>query len=287
MIRIFLFLSLVLNLCFADISEYFPPLTGRVVDDANILSQTTKQDLASMLKAEDDNSTNQVVIVTLNSLYGYSIEEFGNKLARHWGIGQKDKNNGVLLLIAPYDRKTRIEVGYGLEGLLTDKISHEIITYVMIPEFKKGDFNTGVLNATKHILAVLNGDGSFSRADKIEEEKDFSKLGIIFTFFSGFILLLLGSRFKKQKLVRAGGSLALGTFAGIFAMIKMPDTGLIVFFIFVAIFAIYAYFILFNNSGKSSGGYRSSSGFGGRSFGGGGFSGGGGSFGGGGASGSW
>ena len=121
----------------------FPKLTGRVVDEANILSSQTRQRIESASAAHEQKSGNQVAVVTLKGLQGYTIEEYGYQLGRHWAIGQKGKNNGVLLIIAPVERKVRIEVGYGLEGALTDALSKYIIESRILPAFKSSDYNAG------------------------------------------------------------------------------------------------------------------------------------------------
>src|SRR5262245_1240 len=113
----------------------FPTLTGRVVDEANILDPSTRAALTDKLTDLEAKTTDQLVIVTLTSLQGTSIEDFGVQLGRRWQIGQQGKNNGVLLIVAPSDRKVRIEVGYGLEGTLTDAISKLIIENAIVPRF--------------------------------------------------------------------------------------------------------------------------------------------------------
>jgi uncharacterized protein len=145
----------------------FPALTGRVVDDAHIFSASTQSELTSMLARHEQATGQQVVVVTLPSLQGYSIEEFGYQLGRDWGIGQKDKNTGVLLIVAPKEHKVRIEVGYGLEGQLTDAQSRVIIERDITPQFKRGDFNAGVLAGTTTILKVLGGDASAASASGV------------------------------------------------------------------------------------------------------------------------
>ena len=97
-------------------------------------------------------------MVTLDSLQGYTIEDYGYQLGRYWGIGQKGKNTGALLIVAPKEHKVRIEVGYGLEGTLTDAISATIIQNYILPSFKRGDYNAGVLAGTTSILSVLGGN---------------------------------------------------------------------------------------------------------------------------------
>ena len=136
----------------------FPPLTGRVVDDAGVLSASTQSQLTDMLAAHEAATGEQVVVVTLDSLQGYTIEDYGYQLGRYWGIGQKGKNTGAILIVAPKEHKVRIEVGYGLEGTLTDAISATIIQNYILPSFKRGDFDAGVMAGTKSILSVLGGN---------------------------------------------------------------------------------------------------------------------------------
>jgi uncharacterized protein len=100
------------------------------------------------------------VVVTLKSLQGTSIEDFGVELGRHWRIGQKDKNNGALLIVAPNERKVRIEVGYGLEGALTDAVSRLIIENAITPRFRAGDFAGGITRGVDDIISVLTGDAA-------------------------------------------------------------------------------------------------------------------------------
>jgi uncharacterized protein len=143
----------------------YPALSGRVVDEAGVLSASTKSGLAEMLAQHERSSGGQqVVVVTLKSLQGLTIEDFGYQLGRHWGIGQKDKNTGALLIVAPAERKVRIEVGYGLEGTLTDALARSIIERDIVPAFKRGDLNGGVLAGTASIIRVLGGDASAPEA---------------------------------------------------------------------------------------------------------------------------
>ena len=101
----------------------FPALSGRVVDEAGLLTPAQTQSLTQALAAAEQNTSNQLVVVTLPDLQGYDIADYGYQLGREWGIGSKENDNGVLLIVAPNDRKVRIEVGYGLEGVLTDALS--------------------------------------------------------------------------------------------------------------------------------------------------------------------
>ncbi len=158
--RISYIICLLLPLLWAGVAcagTQFPALTGRVVDDAHLLSPNTMAQLTQELADYERKTTNQVVVVTLPSLQGQSIEDFGYQLGRHWGIGQKGKDNGVLLVVAPHERKVRIEVGYGLEGTLTDGASSQIVHDAILPDFKAGHIERGIVDGTESILAVLNG----------------------------------------------------------------------------------------------------------------------------------
>jgi uncharacterized protein len=136
----------------------FPPLTGRVVDEAGVLDATARAALTEALADLEKKTTNQLVVVTLKSLQGTSIEDYGYQLGRRWEIGQKDRNNGALLIVAPTERKVRIEVGYGLEGTLTDAISKFIIETSILPRFKAGDFPGGIKRGVEDLIQVLSGN---------------------------------------------------------------------------------------------------------------------------------
>ncbi len=226
----------------------FPALTGRVVDAANLLTPDQRAGIEAKLKAHEDKTSDQVVVATVPSLQGTTIEDFGNRLFRDWKLGQAKTNNGVLLLVAPAERKVRIEVGYGLEGALTDALSKVIIASAITPRFKQGDFAGGIGAGIDGILAILSGDAQeWQRKPQVRgDEVDPAQVTL-------FVVLFLVILFVMWRMNRAGG--------GRGGIIVLPGPG----------------------SGGWSGGYSggSSGGFGG------GFSGGGGSSGGGGASGDW
>lgn len=138
----------------------FPALTGRVVDDAHILSPSTTQDLTQKLAALEAKTSRQLIVVTLPSLQGYDISDYGYQLGRAWGIGRAKLDNGVLFIIAPNEHRTRIEVGYGLEPILTDALSSIIIQTKVLPAFRKGDFNAGVAAGTDALVEQLSLDTS-------------------------------------------------------------------------------------------------------------------------------
>ena len=144
----------------ATAAPKFPALTGRVVDDANILSGETKADLTQKLAALEQKTSRQLVVVTVPSLGGYEISDYGYQLGRAWGIGQKTLNNGVLLIVAPTEHKTRIEVGYGLEPIITDAFSSVVIQTQVLPQFRKGDFNAGVEAGVDALIQQLSLDPS-------------------------------------------------------------------------------------------------------------------------------
>src|SRR5512135_1779228 len=154
-------LTLVLWLVPASAAEpTYPDLTGRVVDDAHLLGPDVEEELTDELKALEDKSSDQLVVVTLPSLQGYTIEDYGYQLGRHWGIGTAKLNNGVLLIVAPNDHKVRIEVGYGLEGTLTDALSNIIIDNAILPKFRTGDYAGGIKDGVRDTIKVLTGDAA-------------------------------------------------------------------------------------------------------------------------------
>ena len=160
----FFCLALPLQTVRADAAPSLPALTGRVVDDAHILSEQTKGDLDQKLEGLEAKTSRQLVVVTLPSLQGYEISDYGYQLGRAWGIGQKGQNNGVLFIVVPSEHKVRIEVGYGLEGRLTDAASRVIIEDDILPAFRRGDFNMGVLDGAAAILGVLGGSDAAAGA---------------------------------------------------------------------------------------------------------------------------
>ncbi|MFN3583882.1 TPM domain-containing protein [Phenylobacterium sp.] len=236
----------------------FPPLTGRVVDDANLLSPQTEQRLSDELAKLEADTGHQVVVATVPDLQGYEIEEYGYQLGRAWGIGRKGEDDGVILLVAPNERKVRIEVGYGLEPVLTDALSNVILQSAVLPRFKDGDYEQGIVAGAEAIVQQLalpedEAKAKVAEAAQAQAQRDdggsaipvIVVVFIIFWILSG-ILGLFGRR-------RGGGLWWL-----------LP--------------------LFLSGSGRHRGGGDWG---GGGGWGGGGFSGGGGSFGGGGSSGSW
>ena len=211
----------VLLLCGAAMAApHFPALTGRVVDDAHVLSGGAIQSLNTILEDYENGTSNQVVVVTVPSLNGAEIEDYGYQLGRHWGIGQQGKNNGVLLIVAPAERKVRIEVGYGLEGQLTDLQSSQIIQGIILPNFRNGQMEQGIVDGTQAIVDVLGGK-SIHVAQQSQAQGMpiplWAIIGIIILFFMfarrhPFLaaLLLSNSRFGGGS----GGGGGFGGFSG-------------------------------------------------------------------------
>jgi len=236
----------------------FPPLTGRVVDDAHVLSPEIQADLTAKLAALEAKTGRQLVVVTLPSLQGYDIEDYGYQLGRAWGIGQKDKDTGVLFIIAPSERKVRIEVGYGLEPVLTDALSSVILQEQVLPKFRSGDIAGGVVAGTDALVQQLGLDPTTAQANAVQAERapprrHHEGLGAVVSFF--LVMFVLSAVFRGGR--RGGGM------------------GWILPLMFLG--------------GMGGGGGRDDDwgGGGGGGGDGGGFSGGGGSFGGGGSSGGW
>src|SRR6516164_2552820 len=144
----------------AVLAANFPALTGRIVDQANVIPAATRDAIEPKLADLEAKSGIQLVVATVASLDGEEIEPYANELFRTWKLGEKTKNNGVLLLVAPNQRKVRIEVGYGLEGTLTDALSKVIISNAIAPRFKTGDFGGGISRGVDDIITVLSTDAS-------------------------------------------------------------------------------------------------------------------------------
>ena len=149
----------------------FPPLTGRVVDDAHVLSPQIQADLTDKLAALEAKTSRQLVVVTLPSLNGYAIEDYGYQLLRAWGIGQKATNNGALFIIVPSEHQVRIEVGYGLEPILTDALSSVILQRSVLPKFRGGDVSGGIVDGTNEIITQLGADPSTAEAKAAQAEQ--------------------------------------------------------------------------------------------------------------------
>ncbi|MGM0952689.1 MAG: TPM domain-containing protein [Pseudomonadota bacterium] len=233
----------------AQSTPEFPELTGRVVDRAEMLSPQVETRLTQMLEAHEQASTEQVVVVTLPDLQGYPIEDFGYQLGRHWGIGQEGEDNGALLIVAEEERAIRIEVGYGLEGRLTDAQSSVIISQAISPAFRQGNFEAGIVNGAAAMIQVLGGEPLAVPQNQqpprgAQEKPNAGLVGLIFLGMLG-VVFFIGSR---------GGRGGRGGAALVGAALLGAAMG-----------------------GRGGGG----------GFGGGGFGGGGGGFGGGGASGGW
>jgi uncharacterized protein len=189
----------------ADIT--FPALTGRVVDNAHILDPAVIQQLDNQIGAHEQESSDQIVVVTVPDLHDLPIEEFGYKLGRAWAIGQKKKNNGVLLIIAPKEHRARIEVGYGLEGVLTDAASSVIINRLITPEFKKGDYNKGVMQGVQGIIDTIRGENVNDLPQQSGDDISTHKIILLMVFF----LFLLWLRHRGSGVLPFLGGWTIGS----------------------------------------------------------------------------
>jgi len=256
----------------------FPPLTGRVVDEAGILSLSFRNEISAQLAAHEQATSNQVVVVTLKTLRGDDISDYGYQLGRHWAIGQKGKNNGVLLIVAPNEKKMRIEVGYGLEGVLTDAESRVIIERVIKPPFRQGDYEQGIRAGVNAIFAALGGEFQAPPSPTAAGNDGQGMYGLLIlaAFIGHFLFGALARHASTGKRFIAAG--VFGTIAGVIAWFFVGVLVALVIAIVVFLFMLLAG----GRMGPGGSGYGNWG-----SGGGGGFSGGGGSFGGGGASGDW
>ena len=169
----------------------FPPLTGRVVDNANILSPTVEAELTGKLAALEAGTSRQLVVVTVPDLQGYEIEDYGYQLGRAWGIGSKEDDSGALFIVAPKERKVRIEVGYGLEPVLTDALSSLILQTTVIPKFKAGDMSGGVVAGTDAIIDQLSAPDGEAKAQAAQAAAAPRSGGSGFGFAPFFPLLII------------------------------------------------------------------------------------------------
>lgn len=287
-----------------------PYMTGRVTDNAQVLSAETRKTITDLLKAHEDKTANQIAVLTIPSLEGAGIEEYANTVFSAWKLGQKGKDNGILILVAPKDRRMRIEVGYGLEGTMTDGMAGSVIRDVMTPHFKGGDYNKGIEEGVKAVITLLEGGEVPVPETGASPEKS-----------SGF-LTMPDMSITERILIGAFifGIIGLFTVIGVLT----PGVGWFLYFFLIPFWAMFPIVIVgttgalyllviylvgfpvaklllrktnwyekaakdLKEKGRASiGGFTMSSGSGSSwSSGGGGFSGGGGSSGGGGASGSW
>ncbi|ANY20265.1 hypothetical protein A6F68_01754 [Tsuneonella dongtanensis] len=259
------FAALATLLASPALAQAFPELTGRVTDAANVIPADVEAQLDAKLTEFEARTQRQFVVATIPSLEGYDIADYGYRLGRAWGIGDKERNDGVMLLVAPNDRKVRIEVGYGLEPYLTDGYSTLIVQNTILPAFKAGDMPGGIVAGADAIIKQLELPAE--EAARVAQEAEMAPEGdgefpigffiwLAFIFF--FFILPLMRRRKRGG--RHNGTLT-GSSVGDIILWEVGRSVL---------------------SGGSRGGGGGWSGGGG-----GGFSGGGGSFGGGGASGGW
>jgi uncharacterized protein len=305
-------LLFVLFYCSAFSQKAIPELWGlHVHDDAHILSQQTIDNLETRLKAFEDSTSNQLAILIIPSLNGEVLEDYSLRVSEKWKLGQKDKDNGALLLIAVDDHKMRIETGEGLEGVLPDAICNRIIRNEIAPDFRKGNYDDGITRGIDAVIRAIGGEYKASTNDNSGSSIEATDLGLKGRLLIGLFIFGILGIFTFIGLFSPGFS---GWFLYVFLLPFYATFPMIVFGVQGGIIAVIIYAIVFpiariflrrttwgtkmqkkmkNNRGKKGGGWSSGGGwFGGggsgwSSGGGGGFSGGGGSFGGGGSSGSW
>ena len=285
--------TVIILLCIAALPVYaldVPALTGHVNDYADMISPEAAMILEKELRAFEQSDSTQIVILTIPSLQGEAPEEYGIKVADAWKIGQKGKDNGIIFFVAKQERKTRIEVGRGLEGKLTDLMAGRILDLVVKPRFKRGDFDGGFVSGVHALIDAVRGEftPNTGREKGHSRSRDMSSQFITFLIFGGIALLMLGS---ISRFLSAGvGAVALPAMVhmilsplGLTAAVIIGVVGLIAGLALPSLFSAGS-----RGHGGGFGGFYGG-GFGGGGFGSGGgdFGGGGGGFGGGGASGDW
>jgi uncharacterized protein len=285
---LFLLIFFLWCLPFSAYGLEIPKLQGYVNDYAGMISPSAKLKIEEGLRAFEQSDSTQIVILTIPSLEGEDIEKFGIKVGDAWKIGQKGKDNGAILIVSKQERKIRVEVGYGLEGKLTDLMSGRIIDGVIKPRFKEGDFDGGFIVGVSSMIDATRGEFKAERRPVRQRQKGVPPFLTIFLFF-GIFTLVLGS------LSRVLGGVIAAIGLPTFVYLAVLPVGIPLMILLAVVGFGGGFFLprLFSSggsrrgggffSGSGTGGFFSGGGFGG----GGGFSGGGGSFGGGGASGGW
>jgi len=263
-----------------------PALKGRVNDYAGMMSPGVRAQLEKELQDFEGSESTQIVVLTIDSLEGESLEEFSIKVAETWKIGQKGKDNGAILLVAKKDRKTRIEVGRGLEGKLTDLTAGRIVQLVINPQFKRGDFDGGFSSGIRAMIDATRGEFKADAARSRSGKRGGPGSTLPFLIFGAIFLLVLG---RISRVLGGGAGLigfsALGFLLG-FSLVTVVLLGILG--LVLGVFLPFLFGGSRGGGGFGPGGYWTGGGFSsGGDFGGGGFSGGGGDFGGGGASGDW
>jgi uncharacterized protein len=262
-----------------------PALRGRVNDYAGMISPSAAARIEELSQSLEASDSTQVVVLTVPTLQGEDLEQFSIRVAETWGIGQKKEDNGVILLVAQKEHAVRIEVGYGLEGRLTDLLSGRIIDYEIVPRFKAGNFDEGFVAGVQAIVEAVRGEyvAKAQPAPATRKSSSFSFVPFLFLFM---ILSAIGSR---RRFLGATAGAVLAPLVALLALPLAPILALL--FIpggFLAGLLLPRIFPMTGGRRGGRGGFSSFGGFGGGfSSGGGGFSGGGGGFGGGGASGHW
>ncbi len=272
----------------------FPKLTGRVVDDAHLLSPEQVAQLTQLSAEVEQASSRQFVIATIPDLQGYDIADYGYQLGRAWQIGQKEANSGILLIVAPNERKVRIEVGYGLEPIMTDALSSQIINETIVPKFKAGDMAGGIVAGAQAIAAQMKqpleaaeqkakaAQDAATKAPAGKRHGGGLPIGLLFWFIILVVVLV-------PMLARFGGRRRPGPWDGQAYRGRDSDSGVLPIVLWTIASEIgRAASHRDDDDDRGGWGGGGGGGWGGGGGGdGGGFSGGGGSFGGGGASGSW
>jgi uncharacterized protein len=283
--RAFILALLLCWACAALALVAVPPLGGRVVDQTGTLAAADIASLTQTLKDLETRKGSQIAVLIVPTTDGEAIEQFSLRVAEAWKIGRKKIDDGALLVIAKSDRRLRIEVGYGLEGALTDVTTKRIIDEDITPKFKAGDFAGGVSAGINRMIRVIDGEKlpepeppHWQSPGLLNNIDPFNPFVLAFVFIVGGAL--------RAALGRLIGSAATGGFVGVLAWLFVGSLGAAAV-IGVLAFLISAFIDLIPSGGSrgTRGGWSSGGSSSGSSSGG--FSGGGGSFGGGGASGNW
>lgn len=213
--RIILAALLVLLLPVAAAALDVPRLTGYVNDHAGMIAPATALKIENFLRSFEQSDSTQIVVLTIDSLQGENIEEYGLQVAEKWQIGQQGKDNGALLLIAKQDRKIRIEVGYGLEGRLTDLLAGRIIDHEIKPRFQVGDYEGGIIAGVTAMAEAVRGEyqGSGS-SNRHKKRNPLGALALLLFLGPGLLFLGGGRRGRYRRSFFWLGGMGGGGFGG-------------------------------------------------------------------------
>jgi uncharacterized protein len=251
--RVALLASFLVLLTTLASAQSFPKATGRVNDFANVIDPATEAAIDRQLDQLEQKTSSEIAVATVESLNGMSVEEYANRLFKQWGVGQAKQDNGVLVVVAPNERDIRIEVGYGLEGVLPDGLAGQVIRDDFTPRFQEGDYSGGIRNGVSHLVEIVERHQVLTPEElaKFNDSNDTIPYFIVIPFFGlfvtiGFGMLGIGLRTKTGFPVLFGS-----LFGGMPLLMSMAFIGRVALFTLVP-WAIGMFVVGYRLGGRSS-----------------------------------